>query len=638
MPAAPQASPSASSQPSPSLLGNLRAELMRHPPFAQMQPAHVDRFIAAAEQVYYAPGETVMTPADGPPTHLTYIRQGYITGRHGDDDKTPGFEHEAGALFPVGAVMGARPVTANYRAHEDAFCLVVPAADVRALAADSAPFADFLAHRALKYLELSRRAVQATFSSQTLSEQSLETPLGQLALKTPLAVPPQTPLAEALTLMHDRRIGSVLVADETGAPLGILTRYDILGRVTLAQVPLSTPIAQVMTTPIRSLSVRDTAQDAALLMSRHGIRHVPVTQDGRLVGLVSERDLFAMQRLSLKHVSTAIRAARDVEAMAAAARDIRHLVSHLLGQGVAARQLTQLISHLNDLLTERLVEMLAKDEGVDMARACWLAFGSEGRSEQTIATDQDNGLVFVSDDPERDRPQWLKFARRVNEALDYCGYPLCKGNVMASNPLCCLTADEWSRRFANWMERGEPEDLLNASIYFDLRPLAGAAALATPLTELVQRTASALPRFIKQLAGNALRNRPPLSWLGGIETREVDGREMVDLKFSGTAIFVDVARLYALAHGVAHTGTRERFETLGPLLRAQPQESQAWIAAFEYLQMLRLQVQMAHGDVAPANPNMVELDALNDIDRRMLKESFRVGRRLQQKMELDYQR
>jgi CBS domain-containing protein len=638
MPVAPNAASPPPHQPSTGLLAQLRAELMRHAPFGQMQPAHVERFIAAAEQVYHAPGDTVLSPDDGPPTHLICIRQGQVTGRRGDSDAAGGFEYDAGDLFPVGAVMGARAVEATYRAHGDVFCLRLPVAEVHALATLSAPFADFLGRRVLKHLELSRQAMQAAFSSQTLAEQSLETPLGALALKPPVAVSPHTPLAQALATMHERQIGSILVVDDAGAALGILTRHDILDRVTLAQVPLATPIAQVMSTPIRSLTVRDTAHDAALLMSRHTLRHVPVTRDGRVVGLVSERDLFAMQRLSLKTVSTAIRAAADVEALAAAAQDIRRFARNLLGQGVAARQLTQLISHLNDLLTEHLVQLVARQAGMDLQAACWLAFGSEGRSEQTISTDQDNGLVFASDDPARDRPRWLAFARQVNDALDRCGYPLCKGNVMASNPDCCLTADEWSERFAQWMERGAPEDLLKASIYFDLRPLVGRGELAQPPRDLVSARAAALPRFIRQMAENSLRNRAPLNWRGAIETQTVDGHEMIDLKLNGTAIFVDVARLYALAHGVPHTGTRERFEALAPLLRAEPHESQAWVAGFEYLQMLRLQAQMARPADAAGNPNLIELRTLNDIDRRMLKETFRVARRLQQMIELDYER
>jgi len=212
---------------------------------------------------------------------------------------------------------------------------------------------------------------------------------------------------------------------------------------------------------------------------------------------------------------------------------------------------------------------------------------------------------------------------------------------MASNPACCLTAGEWCARFEQWIEHGAPDDLLNASIYFDFRPLAGNKALVQPISDLVVGGAARVPRFIKQMADNALRNQAPLDWLGGIATKEVDGREVVDLKMQGTAIFVDVARLYALAHGVEETNTRRRFEAIAAALKAEPQESEGWSSAFEFLQMLRLQVQLrpADGAGAPlANPNLLEPVALNDIDRRVLKECFRVMRRLQQRMELDYQR
>jgi CBS domain-containing protein len=345
----------------------------------------------------------------------------------------------------------------------------------------------------------------------------------------------------------------------------------------------------------------------------------------------------------LKQVSGAIRAAPDVSTLQAVAGDIRRFARTLLGQGVGARQLTELISHLNDALTERLVTLLAAQHGIDLARVCWLAFGSEGRSEQTIATDQDNGIAFDSDDAERDRPALLAFAREVNDALDACGYPLCKGNVMASNPACCLTAAEWQARFAHWIEHGAPEDLLNASIYFDFRALAGAAALTQPMRALVVREAARNARFMKQMADNALRHGPALTWTGALDTTELNGQSVIDLKLHGTAVFVDAARLYALAHGIAATGTRARFEAAARALGAPPQEAEAWTGAFEVLQMLRLQVQLdgarRHAvDAADGNPNFVDVAALNDIDRRVLKESLRVARRLQQRIELDWRR
>jgi CBS domain-containing protein len=468
------------------------------------------------------------------------------------------------------------------------------------------------------------------------------TTLLAIARKPPAAVSAGTPLAQALALMDGRRIGSLVVVDASGAALGILTRGDVLERVTLAQLPLDTPVSQVMSSPVKTLDAGACAQDAVLLMARHGFRHVPLTDGGRVVGIVSERDLLSLQRPSTERLSEAIHAAHSVDELRVAAQDIRRFAAELLEQGVGAQQLTRLISHLNDVLTDRLVRLIADAHGVSLERACWLSFGSEGRSEQTIATDQDNGLVFDSDTPARDRPAWLAFAGDVNEALDTCGYPLCKGNVMASNPECCLTSAEWCARFLGWIEHGAPEDLLNASIYFDVRPLAGRLELAQPMLDLVFSRAAKVPRFVKQMADNALFRRPPLNWFGAITSHEVDGRAVVNLKLQGTAIFVDAARLYALAHGVARTSTRQRFEAIGPLLHAKPQESEGWIAAFEFLQELRLQAQVmpdpTGGTLAPNHLNLADVSALNDIERRVLKESFRVARRLQQRIRLDYQR
>ena len=382
--------------PSSSLLANLRQELMRHPPFAQMLASDVDFFLSHARQNYFAPGEILIEPDNGPVREIFFIRQGAVIGERGLAELSGGaFHYEPGELFPLSAAMSQRAVTASYRAAADTFVLALPLDAMQVLAQRSPPFADFLNRRILKFLDLSRRALQVAYASQALAEQSLETPLGQVARQAPVSCPPETPLREALGRMHQQRIGSMLVTDAAGRPLGILTRYDILGRVTLADLPLDTPIAQAMVQPVLTLSHDHTALDAALLMSKHGIRHVPVTRGGVAVGLVSERDLFALQRLSLKQVSTSIRSAADVDTLKLVAQDIRRFAHSLLGQGVHARQLTALISHLNDVLTLRLLEITAGVHGIDLSRLCWLALGSEGRSEQTIATDQDNALIFT---------------------------------------------------------------------------------------------------------------------------------------------------------------------------------------------------------------------------------------------------
>jgi len=619
------------------LIAQVRDQLMRYPPFTRMEPAQVERFVESASEAYYAPGETLIAPADGPPTRLICVKSGAVVGRYSPDEATPAFAYEAGDLFPVGALLGVRPVAATYIAQGDVFCLLVPAEAVHTLAEQSVPFADFLNRRVFRFLEDSRRALQTMLNSQALDEQTLEAPLAKLVRAAPVMLPPSATVRDALTLMHERRIGSVLVTDGEHHAEGILTRHDVVDRVALAQVPMHAPLSQVMSSPVHTLDLAMTAHDAAILMSRHGVRHVPVTEQGRVVGIVSERDLFALQRLSLKQLTGTIRGAREVGALRDAAAEIRRFARNLLAQGIGARALTALVSHLNDVLTVRLVELVAGEMRLDLSRACWLAFGSEGRSEQTIATDQDNGLVFTSDDPARDRPAWLTFGQRVNQALDACGYPLCKGGVMAGQPPCCLTSDEWLHRFEHWMAHGAPADLLNASIYFDLRPIAGNAELAELLRAHISERAARLPRFVKQLADNALERRPPLNWRGGIDTTEVDGRATIDLKLQGTAIFVDAARVYALAYGIAETGTRARFEAVGRALGLPVQESESWSVGFEFLQMLRLTVQMG-SDVPADAANRIDVEALNHIDRRVLRETLRVARQLQQRIELDYRR
>lgn len=622
-------------QPSDSLLSQLTDELRRHSPFGEMNPAHVRAFVQASRQCYFAPDEVLAQPEDGPAQFLYFIRRGAVLGKRGLSNVAGGaFEYEAGDLFPISAVLAQRATTTAYHATEDTFVLRLPAAQVQALAQQSPTFGDFLNRRVLLFLDLSRAALQSAYAARVLAEQSMETPLERLCRQPPVTCEPETPLREALDQMHRLRIGSILVVDAQMRPLGILTRYDVLDRITLAGVPLERPIVEVMVGPVHCLEVDRSAQEAALLMSAKGIRHVPVTRQGRVCGIVSERDLYALQRLSLTQVSDRIRQASDMPALATAAEDIRRFARHLLGQGVQAQQLTQLISHLNDVLTARLVDLKAAEHGLDTRQFCWLALGSEGRSEQTIATDQDNALIVAED---ADRPALLLLAQDINQALDACGYPLCKGNIMAGNPECCLSLSQWQQRFSQWIEQGSPQDLLNASIYFDFRAIGGESAMATRLREFVVQRAAATPRFVRQLAVNGLVQAPPLNWRGQIDTTPMEGHDTLDLKLQGTAILVDVARLYALAHDVTLTGTRERFEAVGPKMGVPAHEYQAWVTGFEFLQMLRLRTQL-DGEAIAGNPNRIAVDALNDIDRRILRETLRMVRGLQQRVQLDYDR
>jgi len=265
-------------------------------------------------------------------------------------------------------------------------------------------------------------------------------------------------------------------------------------------------------------------------------------------------------------------------------------------------------------------------------RFCWLAFGSEGRNEQTLATDQDNGLVLEDD---ADAARFLAFAGEVNQALDRSGFPLCKGGVMAGNPRWCLTRTQWRATFGNWINNPLPEALLNAAIFFDLRAVAGEPQFAYQLRDDILERAAANPAFLRAMAGNALQGRPPLGLLGGFETA-ADGkfRGTLDLK-AGSRLFVDAARVWALARRLPQTGTAERLGAAALAGALPVEESAAAADAFRFIQAFRLRHQFFDQPRAGAE-NRIDPESLNTVDRRILKEAFHLGGRLQQRLKLDF--
>jgi CBS domain-containing protein len=168
---------------------------------------------------------------------------------------------------------------------------------------------------------------------------------------------------------------------------------------------------------------------------------------------------------------------------------------------------------LNDALTRRVIQLNLDNHNFDGIEWAWLAFGSEGRDEQTFSTDQDNGIVFAPPEGasiDALKQRFLAYALDVNKDLDRCGFPLCKGNIMASNPQWCLTLDEWKDQFSTWIRIPQPDALLNATIFFDFRPLFGQAELADAMRRHLLAQTAVNPMFLRAMAKNALDVEPPL--------------------------------------------------------------------------------------------------------------------------------
>jgi CBS domain-containing protein len=397
-----------------------------------------------------------------------------------------------------------------------------------------------------------------------------------------------------------------------------------------------------MSTNPHTLPFSAHVQDAALAMAMHGIRHVLVVDaEEKICGMVSERDLFTLQRVGMRQIRESIEGAPNLDALKQAGADVRQLAENMLAQGVDAEHMTQFISALNDAVTRRVIDLNLQNHdlyGLDWA---WLAFGSEGRDEQTFSTDQDNGIIYLC--PEMmDREQlslrFHDFALDVNRDLDQCGFPLCKGNIMASNPQWCMTLENWQETFERWIRVPEPEALLNSTIFFDFRCLYGAKHLTDRLRVHLLTLTQANPGFLRAMASNALGVAPPLGRFRDFIT-DLDEKHpgFIDLKTYGARLFIDVARIYSLATGVHNTNTPQRMKLSAKRIGMNAEEIAAMIEAFNFIQMLRLRHQHLETGKGRAGDNRINPDQLNELDRRILKEAFKQARKYQQRLKLDYQ-
>ena len=636
--------------------------LIRHAPFDRMVSAHIEFLAKHLRLGFYAKGEVVMEPADGAASRFYIIKQGRVRGemsavhetetilsnttaredRKSDLANDAAWELLTGECFPIGALLARRPVHTVHRAVEDSFCFELDREHFDYLIDQSPVFHDFCTRRLANLLDQALEGVQASLTASVSSgETSLNAPLSSLIRRAPVACLPQTPIREALLSMKNERVGSIVITDSKQKPMGVFTLHDLLDRVATASISLESPIDQVMTRLPLSMPPQAAAHEAAALMARMGFGHVCIVKDNRLIGVVSERDLFSLQRVGLVQLSRSITHAPNIATLVSLGKDIHRVIDLMLLQGASVTQLTQIITLLNDHITRRVITLCLTETGMPSVSFTWLSFGSEGRQEQTLKTDQDNGILFLAPDGRSAadvRAELLPLAQKINQALNACGYPLCPGHIMASNPECCLSLEEWKNRFRDWIEHGTPEHLLKASIFFDFRSLYGDRAPVEELQRWVAKRVKANTRFLRLMAENALRNWPPLGLVRDFVV-ESGGEHphTIDLKLRGTTPFVDGARLLALANGISDTNSVARLRATAAAKAILTDEAEAWCDALAFIQLLRMRRHQQQERAGRPLDNHIDPDSLNELDRRILRESFRQARKLQTRLALDYQ-
>jgi CBS domain-containing protein len=619
------------------LIGEVKL-LAANPPFNGLETDRLLPLLARAQIVFHRTGSQIFHPEIALPERAFWIV------RHGSVRRAcqqqPGLARTAselllvGGVFPAEAILDASDSGYCYIAEEDCYLWHIEAAAIDDWLGEM-PFLRWLAEE----LQAQRRAIQKSVlelvSSRQVADQALALPAKSIAAPDPICVPASQALGDVAALMRDKRIGSVLVGTPEAIE-GIVTVTDLVRRGIAQQQPYETPIRALMTA--NPVAVEDSISvfAAAVEMSQGQYRHLLLkSSEGKVVGIVSERDLFRAQQQGISHVFKPIDEADSVEALIELAAKAREFSERIFRQGMEVSQFLRLISSINDRIAKRLLELLLAKRKLP-APFCWLAFGSEGREEQGFVTDQDNGIVFLPPQGESAaslRQAFLELAGEMNEALHACGFERCKGNIMAGNPDWCLSLNEWKARFSSWINASTPTALLNSSIFFDFRPVFGETQLAEDMREHLLEKVKGNSIFLHLLAINALQVAPPLGRISHFATD--DGK--IDLKTQGTRLFVDIARIYALASGVKAVNTEQRLALVGQRIKRSVSAIQGDIAAFRQVQTLRLQRQLASlGDGGDAN--RLDPYALNELQQRILRESLRQASSLQDRLKLDYKR
>ncbi|HLV29246.1 MAG TPA: DUF294 nucleotidyltransferase-like domain-containing protein [Burkholderiaceae bacterium] len=609
--------------------------LSQFPPFDQMEASHLLNLIEHARLRFFPAGQVVLQPQDGIVDKWYLIRQGAVVGQRPNEGSAEQIEPPLvlgpGDSFPLAALVSERPTRSVYRTERDTFCLEVDATDFARLLHQSEPLRAFALRGVSSLLGQLHRQAQAHASADLSDPGAFNIELANFITRQAVTCAPNTPLQQAVRLMHEKQVGSVAIVEQERLA-GIFTMRDLRREVALEGFDLTRPIREVMTPDPLHLPPSAHAFDAALLMAQHRIGHMCIVRSGLLEGVISERDLFALQRLSLVQVARALRHAESVDTLAALRERIVPVVSGMMAQGADAAQLMRVITQLNDHTTHRAIELVLRAHGNPPLRFTWLCFGSEARSEQTLHTDQDNGILFEADDTadiEAIRGQLLSIASDINHALDRCGLTLCRGNVMAGNPELCLSVQEWHRRYMAIIRDPDPENLLKATIYFDVRALWGDARPLAALMQQVLIMVADNPAFQRLMAQTALSHRPPGGGLRELLGAEWGARETLDLKTEALAPLVDGARLLALAQGIGHPATAERFQLLAQYGVLGQDEARSSSEAFRYLQLLRMQLHQRQLREGEALHNKLAPSTLGALDRRILREALRHARRLQ---------
>jgi CBS domain-containing protein len=602
--------------PAHETLAEITGFLERHPPFSSLSGEALTALVEHAEIEYFARGAEILAQ-EGPPSDRLYVvRRGAVELL---DEGQVVDVLEKGEPFGHPSLLSGLSPAFTARAREDTLCYLFAAEPTLAALAEPAGVR-FLAATLEGRLERGiSRAHRATLWGSAH--------VGKLA-RPALVCPRATPIREVAVRMTD--LGEACAVVPLGGGFGLVTDRDLREQVVTGHVTTDAPVSELARKPAPSVLPERLALEAFVdLLEAGGEQLLVVDADGSLVGVVGHAALLDLEAPSPLAVRRRIETASGAESVVAAVADLPAIAIRLLDASVEATDVLALVASITDAVTRRLVELAVAEQGEPPAPWAWLALGSEARREQTLATDQDNGLAYDGDGPEVDR-YFQGLAERVNEWLARAGYAECRAGVMARNPGWRLSRASWIDLFETWLRAPTRRDVHIAMIGLDLRAIGGPLPIERDL-DLLLAAAPEHPYFLERLARAAVELRPPTGFVRELVV-ERSGAHVgtLDVKSGGVGPVVNLARLYALGAGSTAKGTVDRLRAGAAHGTVTSEVAEELEDAFETVSRIRLEHQAAQVERGERPDNHVDPRELPPHARRDLKEAFRAVARAQQ--------
>lgn len=595
-------------------------------PFDELPDEQLTLAASRVQIAYYRSGESAGILDYANPC-LFVVRSGAFEVRNNEGQLLD--RVEPGGYFGYPSLLTGDEITNRAVVIEDGLVYQIDAETFQQLRTASRPFDRFFNQAHAKRL---RHAVRFREQNYQLTRR-----VGDLPAREPVIAHPDQTVAEVAALMTVERVSSVMVVDDSNELCGLVTDRDLRARVVAAKRGPETTLSDIMTLELTSITAESLVFEALLLMTEKNIHHLPVTAEGKPVSMLTTTDLVKAQKSDPVFLIGEIGHQDTVEGLQRVARDIPELLRSLIRAEASADQIGRLLTTVTDALTRQLLKQAMEKLGEPPVPFAWLAFGSQGRQDQTAISDQDNGLLISDAATRDDDGYFLALARYVNDGLNTCGYMYCPGDIMASTDDWRQPLVGWKKQFLRWINQPSSKALMHASIFFDMRCIFGDEKLFKDLQKTVCEAARGNEIFLANLTANALKLTPPMGFFKHfVLEHSGEHKHTLDVKLRGIMPLNDIARIYALSMGAEQVHTLERLQEAVSRKLLTLKDARNLIDAHEFISRLRLEHQGEQLREGEKPDNHLDPSSLSSLSRHQLRDAFAVVTQAQAALRLKF--